>query len=273
LAECYGYLMPYSLTPGVFLAFMAGLCWRGAWSDRFARWFWGLLALAGALLAAAQAAFGIFEFRYMLPLAAFVAPAAGAEMVRIEAALAERKRLASLIQGAILAPALLFSLASLLLQREAFGDIKQAARAAARMAAPDQRVFSNERYNALFSTVKTSYWLGRDALADPEMERFQSLYSAGGDAPGPDAAPFRAGDWLIVSSVYAGGPQMISDYLAWLSERYTLASKGRFDAVITPLLPDLMAIPGTHGSPLAWFYRYAPQHFSTLLIQVQGIRQ
>ncbi|MCX7016365.1 MAG: glycosyltransferase family 39 protein [Candidatus Sumerlaeota bacterium] len=129
LAECYYLLFPYSLTPPIFLCFLAGVFapgMAGRNGDRHAfpddpggagsrasagkasqspflpsmarvdrrGWLFVMFCVIGLAILAAQAAFGIFEFRYLLPLLAFVLPYAGIGLDRLDRAMAQWRTVA-----------------------------------------------------------------------------------------------------------------------------------------------------------------------------------
>jgi len=249
LAECYFLFFPYSLTPPIFLCFLAGLFLPRVCQRRTGRWFLAVFLLAGALILATQAVFGIFEFRYLLPLLAFVLPFAGMGLDRLDRALANRRNLAMAVFCVVLGWPVLFSAASLLFQRQAFGDIKAASQFAAQAVGPDVRVVSNECYNDKIPVVKTSFWVGR------EVQRAQ-------------LDTVQEGDCLILSSLYSGGVDLMDYWERMLQSGFHIQELARFDGMVLPLLPDIMSIRGAHGSPLAWFYRYQWQNFFTVVVRI-----
>jgi hypothetical protein len=252
------------------LVFLAGLFSPAAFGKGAPRWFLAMFVLSVLLIGGAQAVFVHFDFRYMFPLAAFVLPYGGLGLARLEGAIGKRRALAVAAYCAVLIPPFVFSILSIVNQREVFGDIRAGSKLAAEATAPENRIFTNEYYNTDFPVVKVAFWAGRDVFEDAEMKSLRD-----GNAGG--ATVFRPGDTLVLSSIYApsppgGGPGFFPAYLDYLSTRYRLTQLGRFDAEFVPLLTDLMTVPGAHASPLAWIYRYQKQRASTLVLRVDEVK-
>jgi hypothetical protein len=173
-----------------------------------------------------------------------------------------------------LGPPLLLSAASLIGQREVFGDIKASSRHAAEIVAEGGRIFTNERYNDEIPVVKAAFWAGREALEDPEWARFFHIQTHPGQEapPTPSGTAYRPGDVVLVHTVYAGGLQAAGRYLSYLQTRCKFTMLQTFTASAVPLLPDVMEAPGAHGSPLWWFFRYRRQEWATLVLRVEEVR-
>ena len=124
-------------------------------------------------------------------------------------------------------------------------------------------VYTNETYKPNIHAVKLSYTAGREARLVP-------LPEFGSPAAGERMAP---GSVVALHSAYAGGLQGLAAQARFLQEKYNYnlepVAGGVFESSIVPLLPDIMEVPGTHQNPLAWFFRYQPQHFQTRLFLVR----
>ncbi|MCX7016364.1 MAG: hypothetical protein NTW86_28045 [Candidatus Sumerlaeota bacterium] len=113
-----------------------------------------------------------------------------------------------------------------------------------------RRLVSNEHYNDTIPIVKTAFWAGRD-VTEVNCDSLQP------------------GDVLILSSLYANSSlnadaTVLMDYWARkILTQFKARPLQEFDSAIMPLLPDVMSIRGTHGSPLAWFFRYQWQNCVT----------
>jgi len=218
LAESYIYLFPYSVTFGVFGVFLAGVFSPVNAQKLPGRWLLGMLILTGMALMAAQAAFGIFEFRYMMPLLVFIVPYTGVGLLRIDEALHQWRMPALAVFCLVLVPPMLLNMGSLVLQRETFGDIKAAAQYAGELTAAESRIFTNEFYNAKMPVVKASFYAGRKVLPDPVFRRFLQ-YSFAPDSDLPTLAPeerLQVGDVILFCTLYAGPPPNEIHYLSYL---------------------------------------------------------
>ncbi len=283
LAENYLYLFPYSISLGVFCSFLIGFFspagWdkplrdnRGFWNPSPARWLMILFFICGAAILVAQSAFGIFEFRYMLPMIAFVAPYAGIGLERIDQKLSGSRAAALIAFAVVLIPPMLLSMGSLLLQREAFGDVKAASIRAAQIAGPNHRIYTNEFYNARIPVVKTAFWARRPVEYDPEYRNFVRNITNPQLPPItlPAEQRLRAGDVIIYCNLYSVGTQI--QYLNYLNQIYDVDIADNVGGQIVPLLPDIMEVPGTHGNALSWFYRYQPQTMQTLVLRIRKLK-
>ncbi len=275
LAESYIYLFPYSISFGVFLAFVGGVFLLAGQRTAASIWTLGMMFFIGIVLLAMQAAFGIFEFRYMMPMLIFVVPCAGVGLQKIDESLANWRMVALSIFCVVLIPPMLLSAGSLLLQREVFADIRDASQYAGRIAGPQTRLYTNEHYNAEIPVVKTQYWAGRPVEYDPEFVRFTltRMDPMNPPPPVPAAQRFRLGDLIIFNTIYAGPPPAEVLYLSHLGEDYEFDVVAQFVSSVTPLLTDVMEVPGAHGSPLAWFYRYSMQGSQTLVLKITKIHE
>jgi len=260
LFESFLLLFPYFITIPAFALVVAGLAIFLA-GERQRRTF-ALVFIAFALfILAMQSVFGSYQERYLLPLIPFMAVLAGAAAARWEERAARRLAAVRTALVLILAYGLAWSVAVLVLQRGAFGDIKEAARYCATLP-PHARIFSNEYYKPDMPAIKMSFWSGR------RVEGFIGLEA------------LAKGDTLCLHSSYGGlsayptlRPSMrFDDQLAQVKKRYECREEAWFEARLVPLLPDIMENPDTHQNPAAWFYRYYPQRFRTVVLRIEGPR-
>ncbi len=281
VAESYLYLYPYALTPTIFLAFLAGLFSSRSAQPGAARWLLGMFILSALLIGASQAAFVHYDFRYMFPLGVFIVPFAGLGLNRLFEVLGNRKILHGVALLICFVPPTIFSVASVLLQREAFGDIKAASQYVGENIPPESRVFTNERYNNDIPVVKTAFWADREVLPDPELQGYLVHRGLALGTPRPEQRNLRADDIFILTSTYSVGRpgqadhlgKYMLDYFNYLSARYRLTVLEEFRAEFTPLLTDIMARPGAHASPMAWIFRYQPQECATFVIRIDGVKK
>jgi 4-amino-4-deoxy-L-arabinose transferase-like glycosyltransferase len=266
LGESFVLLLPYFFTIPVFvlsavgLAIFLGRASRGGPEGQSAKRFAGIFVVFLALLVAAQSVFGAFQERYFLPLVPFMAILAGEAAARWEEG--ARRVMARGALAAILLYSFGWSSAVLVLQREAFGDIKQAARYCSTAIPRGARIFSNEWFRAGMPAIKMTFWAKRP------VEGFDGSES------------LSKGDYLCLHSLYGGlnaypslRPSVrFREQLDAVRARYDCTEIAWFEAVTVPLLPDIMENPDTHTNPVAWFYRYAPQRFRTVILRIDGVR-
>lgn len=273
--EAFALLFPYFITYPV-----AAFALMGAFQTRLRRGpFLGWLAAYSAVaLVVAQSAFSSFQERYFLPLMGFAWVFAGSGMFSLQerwlrSGRPARTRLFPWAMIATFAFCAAFTAATLIGQREAFGDIAAAARFVRRHAPADAPVFTNELYRAepqLIAANKVEFYLGREA----SYLGGEYVPSVSPSQPPPRRLP--EGAIVILSSAYGADYQ-----LAYLQRWHRLeplvvegeADANPFRASLLPLLPDIMEQPGTAQNPLAWNFRYSWQHFSTAVYVVRGVRQ
>jgi hypothetical protein len=317
LFEMFVYIVPYAVTLPVFVFCVIGLVQgplcrstpsRSSTSsdtDDSARDTpyprlpvrWLLLYIALAVLTA-QSIFQSFLTRYLLPLLPLLLTCAGAGMARMERFFGTKGResgrqdacptrarwlLFPIVAATIFWP-LAFGLASVMLQRGAFGDLYEAGRMIRdkMQLPPSAKVYSNETYKPKMNAIKIAFASGHKAEMIPDVEALNSkaILSLGlsqreilerwdtvADAAGvPRMEP---GSVVALHSAY-GGPSGLSFIEALLAKRYHLkpVRGGVFESSIVPLLPDIMQEGGTHQNPLAWALRYQTQRFQTRLYLV-----
>jgi len=145
--------------------------------------------------------------------------------------------------------AMIFSMAVMVLQRQAFGDVKASARYIRDNIPPETLVYSNEMYKPEIVCPKMRFWSGRP------VEFFQGQ-------------PLPADSILVLHTAYGGSAGMDKIH-RYLVRNYRLIMLAEFEASILPLLPDIMGEPISHQNPLAWVFRYQPQTTITSIYQVE----
>jgi len=251
MVESFLYLIPYLMTPIVFLLALFGLSRprdRSAWAA-LAAMAWLTIAILGL-----QGVFQSFLGRYLVPLLPLYLIYAARGLAHMEDSAPRGVHRSVLILA--LSWSALLGLGSLVLQREAFGDLRAAAnlaRVANEGKSPHQRsaIYSNEVYKpeAGLGAIKLTYWIG---------EEVHPL----GQLPA-EPAP---GTLVIVSSAY-GGPAAYTALVQQLQSRGAKLVR-ETDATLTPLLTDIMQqAEGGHQSPVAWPFRYQPQRFRSALLR------
>ncbi len=272
-AESFVLLMPYFVTyPVAVFVFM------GMFQTRLRRGpFVGWLALFTALvLLFSQSAFSSFQERYFLPAMGFVWMFAGSGMFSLQERWSRtnrptRARLFPWLMIFTFAFCAAFSALVLVGQREAFGDLARAARFARDNTHESVRILTNEVYREspqIIAGDKVSMYAQRPA------EYLRNGYVPDDfSIPPPKRIP--EGSVVVLSSAYSADA-----YYAYLSRWYRLElltdperpEANPFDASILPIFPDIMSRPGTAQNPLAWFFRYEFQTFSTAVYVVREPR-
>jgi hypothetical protein len=262
LAESFVLLLPYFVTIPVFVLFACGLglCFAGDRQKRTLAWTFVWFAVT---IVAMQSAFRAFQERYLLPLVPFMMVLAGVAAARWDESAQARRGWVRAALALCLCLCCAWTAAVLYLQREAFGDIKQAARFCATLP-PEARVFSNEWFGGDRPAIKMSFWSGR------RIEGYDG------------SQPLAKGDYVCLHSGIYGrwgtypalGPSpSFQERLAAMDAQYGCTPVGgEFHARVVPLFPDLMDGAELHTSPLAWFFRYSPQRFCTVVLRIEGPR-
>lgn len=197
---------------------------------------------------AAHVPFLSFQFRYFLPLAPLVAVAAALGWW----ALYERvsPKLRGFVWTACALWLVYFSAFSALVlhsQREAWGDLRQAA-AYLRGLPAETRVFANEMYGPQVRNYKLAFWSGRPI--SPLHDAWEQL------APG---------DVVVLISVHDD----LSSAMAALGKRWDTEERRTFAASLAPRLGDLMNPPGLTSHPAAMQFRHQRQRFTTLVVHLR----
>lgn len=270
--ESFVLISPYYFGYPLFAAAVAGLAMVRPRAELFylrpAGVLWGAY---GLMLLALHAAFGSFQYRYMMPMVPLVCALAGVGFAGWEEKLmlgqhhrdlqlgADRPTGAAVrrlwFRVALLGSVVylsIFSLAVIVLQRETYGDQRAAADFLRKNVPPQTPVFSNERYGPYvnFGSVKLSYWSGRRVQVFTHQ-------------------PLPAGSLLVLGTAY-GGNSAVSATLAALETQYNLVPvlPAPLRSDIVPLMDDVMPEPLYNQNPLAWVLRYVPQSFATQIFEV-----
>lgn len=248
---------PYFVTWGLFGFFLYGL-FRVNWSTWRLRWAgWIGLALMLAILAL-QSAFMSYQERYLFPLVPLVCVFAGHGFATWQRRCESNRLRFAAVGGPAIAYALVFAGVVAWSQTQPFEDFKLAAERVAEMpAASIGRVFTNESYNAKVDAEvgppKAIFWSGRAVKYLP-----QSIWST-----------LQPGDVVIFSNWYAQLPlAQFHDFINAQMQAMPLRLVGDFHSSALPLFPDL--VPRLNQNPMAMNFRYQPQNFETVVLQVEG---
>jgi hypothetical protein len=237
---------PYFLTWPICFFMIAGIFYPGGYGRERLVFLCLFLYLTASLLLL-QSAFSSFQSRYLLPLLPLAVVFAGRGMAALRLRWKSRPVLFNILFSAAILYGIGFGLLSVFLQRQTFGDLKDAA-LFLREIPPGVPVYSNETYKDL-GPVKLRFWSQRQIQAfDPSKE-------------------LPSGAVLCFSSAY-GGAQAFEQYTPWFSKKYRATFLKSFQAEIVPLLPDVMQEPYTHQNPLAMTFRYSPQRFETHIYSI-----
>lgn len=220
-----------------------------------------LFTLFAAGILVAQAAFGSFQYRYMMPLLPGILAVAGAG-----AAWAEERAYylgrswmfrAALIVSVIWCTGQ--SIAVVLLQSGAFADQREAADYVRDKVPPGTRVLANERYGNFheLGCVKLAFWSGKpvEPITEPAGNGALRLRE------------LREGDILILGNQY-GGNDAVAALSAEIASRHRLVPLVRYQAQVVPLFDDIMVQGAFNQNPLGWVLRYTPQEFETRVLRV-----
>lgn len=267
LAESFVLISPYYFTYPVAGLALFGV-FRGHTREGWAAPLAFVLGLWALILLAAQAGFGSFQYRYMMPVLPAVLVLAGAGCAAAEAAsqMANRPRLWSIVFAAGIAYTSLFTMAVLVFQRQAVGDQKTAARYVRETMSAGTPVVSNERYGnfVALGCPKMTFW-----LRAPVQPLAQFLPRRPGLKP---EKYLPEGAIVLVSDAY-GGDQMMDAVIAELNFFYRMRQYTEsFPITVYPIMDDIMLHPLFNQNPLAWVLRYTPQFFSTQVYVVDRRR-
>ncbi len=247
--ESFIAFLPYFLTYPIAFLFLVGL-FSLPYQELPARAFLWLFLYTFFAIIIVQSVFSSFQSRYLLPAILFIIVFAGYGLTVVEKALRPRySRVFSIVIIIALLYGLLFSCAVMVFQSESFGDIKDSALFVKENIEPGTPVYSNEIYKPEIVCPKMRYWSGRDV----------QLYTG---QPLPDGAV------VCVHSAYGGKDAMRHFRRRLLPQNPEKIAQ--FEATIIPLLPDIMEEPISHQNPLAWIFRYHPQHTTTTIYTVEN---
>lgn len=239
--ESFTIWSPYFFTWPVFFLFLTGLYYL-KWEKLPRRILFYEFAILAFMLLLLQSAFSSFQSRYLLPLLPFIVIFAGWGLVSFM----DRPKGSGWLFKILLMVTLLYNIgfsgAVLILQRESFADIKDAALFVSEYS-EETPVYSNETYKDL-GPVKMRFWSGR---AIRHLENPNDI---------------QEGALVSVSSAY-GGTGAFKTMTQWLRNQRGARLAASFESRLVPFLPDIMQEPYTHQNPLAMTFRYTPQNFRT----------
>ncbi len=247
--ESFVAFFPYFLTYPMAALFLVGIFYFPL--ERLSRRIFLVLFLFLCIaIIGIQSVFSSFQSRYLLPVIPLVLIFAGHGMSLIESRLSNRAPYVfKIILFITVVYAASFSVAVMVMQRETFGDLKEAALFVRKEVSADTPVYSNEMYKPHILCPKMQYWSQRTI----DFYNGQEL---------PDGAV------LCLHSAY-GGTSAMRFHLSNLAQDYELQQLGQFNARIIPLLPDVMQEPLSHQNPMAWVFRYQPQSMTTFIFKVE----
>lgn len=271
--EAFFAYFPYFLTYPVFFFSLMGAFWMRQRRGPYLGW---CALYCAVVLLLAQSAFSSFQERYLLPVMGFFWVLAGAGMFALQERWLRldrgfRRRMFPYVLIFTYAYSAAFMFAVMFGQREAWGDLARASRLAAQVAGPTDMIYTNEKYrdegpgNPLITGTKVRFYAGRPV---EYLSRGEVTFGLDGYQQ-PPINRLPVGTVLVLSDLY-GEPRQV----AYLSRYYRLELVDHPDnparARVLPLLPDNMAQPGMGQNPLAWFFRYHWQEFSTSVYRVAG---
>ncbi len=196
----------------------------------------------------AHVPFQSFQFRYFLPLMPLVVVSAAVAWWGLYHNVSPRLR--GWVWTGLAAWLLVFSAFSALVlraQRDAFGDLWQAA-AYLRSLPPETRVFADETYAGEVKNYKLAFWSGRE---------IGPLHASMGH--------LKDGDVAVISSLH----EDVASTMGGLQSRWELSDQRTFVVELTPWMGDLMSHPpGLTSTPMAMRYRHVPQRFTTVVVRL-----
>lgn len=256
---------PYFLSYGLFVFLLYGL-FRVQWSTtRLRRAGWVALYLTLALLVL-QSVFASFQSRYLLPLMPIACVYIGHGLATWQRHTERQRVLGVAVSGVAILWGLIFSALVGAWQGQPFLDLKQAAQFVGARAREGEgvRIFTNDFYNLEIGPVKTIFWSERDA---DNVHMFLTRGGAEDPVRFGRAYPV-TGDYILVSSIHAGGPERARLVAVHLKETLPAEEVEVFARRALPLLPDIMEGPeGMSQNPLAVLLRYRPQDFQTRVLR------
>jgi len=245
--------LPYALTLPVFAFAFAGFFSRGQ-SASLAVTRWTLVYLF-ALWLPVHAAFQSFQYRYFLPLIPLLIVFAGGGVVALEDAFHRRRWKGGFALSLLaLVLSLVFSVAVIYCQRDAFADFTDVGKRIAGGNFKGGRIFATEVYNPGNCNLKLSFWAEQPISFCGSLENFT----------------FQPGDHLVLSNVY----NSLERAHAALDRRYRYKVVYRTPRYrLTPLLPDIMVNPpGATSQPRCMAYRYHRQEYYSYVVRIIGVR-
>lgn len=189
--------------------------------------------------------FESFQYRYFIPIFPLFLILAAYGIVQFQSSILTR-----ILGIAAIIFSLLFSLTALYLQRDTFGDIKRAAITLKESQLPvNTRIYGNELYRVGMDNLKIKFWSGLTNIQPYNPETRERLVP---------------GDVIVLHDVYGNIPQE----LGFLNSRYQIRILYRAQARTVPLLPDIMVSPPFTSHPAGMIFKYFPQEFTTVILQI-----
>ncbi|MDK2971254.1 MAG: hypothetical protein PWP23_1009 [Candidatus Sumerlaeota bacterium] len=277
-AEAFLAYFPYYLTYTVFVCALVGIFWTRQRRGPFFGW---MMLYVAVVLLLFQSAFSSFQERYFLPLMGFFWVLAGSGMYAIQERWLRQtrplmKRTFPYLLILIYAWPTGWTMAVMLGQRQAWGDLAAASRWVGAEAPEDAAIFTNDSYpteRMVLGAKKVSFFSGRNARFLNESFVPSPPYRTtfdGRTIARPPQKLLEVGDYVVLSDLYAS-----EIYLDYLRKFYVLDEVHEpFTANVLPLLPENMSIeyPGTNQNANAWLHRYDWQHFTTRVFRVEALR-
>lgn len=275
--EAFLAYLPYFLTYSVAIMALIGMFWT---RQRRGNGFAWMTVYVAVVLIVVQSAFSSFQERYLLPLMGFFWVLAGSGMYAVqERWLRQRhahlKRLFPYLLIMVYGWSALWLFAVSIGQREAFGDIARASRAAAEAAPEGAPIYTNEVYRhepARIAGNKVAFFSKREAVYLNENFIPADPFRQGNSGPVPrkPVKELPSGSIVVLSDIYGG-----DFHRRYLGQIYDLELVGDpHTASILPLMPDIMSAdsPGGAQNPMAWLFRYNWQVFRTNVYRIEGRR-
>ncbi|MEO8376564.1 MAG: glycosyltransferase family 39 protein, partial [Candidatus Sumerlaeota bacterium] len=256
-AEPFVLYMPYFLTYPVAILAMLGMN-QGRSRPRHS--MMPITLYVFAVLLVTQSLFASFQERYFLPFFGLCYIWAGLGLAIVDHRYRRKyPRIRPYVPIVTAVWSLFISALVMIGSREAFGDVRAAAKYIKEYSRQSsaERVYTNEGWTAIQSR----------ATIAPQMRFFSGrmIYYLG-DEYFEGSIPLREGDIVVLSSRY--GAEVQGPVLA---QHYRLKELKTFSSVVTPIFPDIMSIPRTDQSMMAWAYRYEPQQFFTTVLRVEAV--
>ncbi|MCX7920088.1 MAG: glycosyltransferase family 39 protein [bacterium] len=275
MAESFVLYIPYELTYLVFSLFIYGIITMnqrtGEWVNRRTESKTGFFQSTDSAVCQfniifmylfvvwliIHSPFESFQYRYFIPIFPFFLILAAYGITRFTAENAEHAekrqkglRVKKTIVVITMMSCLIFSLFSLYLQRDTFGDIKRAAIALKESQIPkDTRIFGNELYRPGMDNLKLEFWSGLN-VEPYNLETREHVLP---------------GDYIVLHNVYGN----IVGELDFLQSRYKVSKIYQSLAQTVPLLPDIMVSPPFTSHPACMLFKYFPQKFITIIVRIE----
>lgn len=235
----------YIFTPMVFGAALLGLAKMVRLQDAKAVAFKRVLLQVFALLLISRLFPTQYQDRHMLPFTALVLLAAGYQLESFFGSLDRTLRpvrwhfLRNLTLVGVLTWMALYSSATVLAQRDSFGDIRRSSEFLAGLPA-DAKIYSDE-------VPKTQFWSGK------KVELMHHLVENTTFKPKP-------GDYVVLHSFYSPRLRHMEQTMR---DKFGVVQLHSSRSMVVPLLTDIMEDPKLQNRLKATAYRFEPQFFTS----------